>query len=370
MDLAPEELQFLAIQDILRESISIPKSSPKTFYLITLTLIFPLSFAILAHSLFTHPLLAQLDSPYADPSQISHEWTILLVFQFCYLIFLFAFSLLSTAAVVFTVASLYTSKAVSFSSTISAIPRVFKRLFMTFLYVTLLMFAYNFIFVISLFLLIIAIYTDNSSLFFFSIVAILLLFLVVHVYITALWHLASVVSVLEPVYGYAAMKKSYDLLKGRVKYAAILVCVYLVICGVIGGVFSGVVVHGGDSYGVFARIVVGGFLVGVLVIVNLVGLLVQSVFYYVCKSYHHQGIDKSALHDHLGGYLGEYVPLKSSIQMENLDNNSTVSASQFPVHVEPGSIDCRIGYIEEPLPSFGSGIAAYVERIFRDKEMG
>ncbi|KAE9600930.1 hypothetical protein Lalb_Chr13g0292271 [Lupinus albus] len=272
MDLAPEELQFLAIQDILRESISIPKSSPKTFYLITLTLIFPLSFAILAHSLFTHPLLAQLDSPYADPSQISHEWTILLVFQFCYLIFLFAFSLL-----------------------------VFKRLFMTFLYVTLLMFAYNFIFVISLFLLIIAIYTDNSSLFFFSIVAILLLFLVVHVYITALWHLASVVSVLEPVYGYAAMKKSYDLLKGRVKYAAILVCVYLVICGVIGGVFSGVVVHGGDSYGVFARIVVGG------------------VFYYVCKSYHHQGIDKSALHDHLGGYLGEYVPLKSSIQMENLD---------------------------------------------------
>ncbi|CAL0324779.1 unnamed protein product [Lupinus luteus] len=319
MDLAPEELQFLAIPEILRESISIPKRSPKTFYLITLTLIFPLSFAILAHSLFTHPILTQLQSPYADPSQITHEWTLLLVFQFCYLIFLFAFSLLSTAAVVFTVASLYTSKAVSFSSTISAIPRVFKRLFMTFLYVTLLMFAYNFVFVISLFLLVIAVDTDNSLLLLFSIVVILLLFLVVHVYITALWHLASVVSVLEPVYGYAAMKKSYELLKGRAKYAAILVCGYLVICGIIGGVFSRVVVHGGDSYGVFARIVVGGLLVGVLVIVNLVGLLVQSVFYYVCKSYHHQGIDKSALHDHLGGYLGEYVPLKSSIQMENLD---------------------------------------------------
>ncbi|KAE9610621.1 hypothetical protein Lalb_Chr07g0188541 [Lupinus albus] len=256
MDLAQEELQFLAIPEILRESISIPKRSPKTFYLITLTLIFPLSFAILAHSLFTHPILAQLQSPYADPSQTTHEWTLLLVFQFCYLIFLFAFSLLSTAAVVFTVASLYTSKAVSFSSTLSAIPRVFKRF---------------------------------------------------------------VVSVLEPVYGYAAMKKSCELLKGRAKYAAILVGGYLVICGIIGGVFSRVVVHGGDNYGVFARIVVGGLLVGVLVIVNLVGLLVQSVFYYVCKSYHHQGIDKSALHDHLGGYLGEYVPLKSSIQMENLD---------------------------------------------------
>ncbi|CAI8617751.1 unnamed protein product [Vicia faba] len=319
MDLAPEELQFLNIHNILTESISIPKTSPKTFYLITLTLIFPLSFAILAHSLFTHPLLSHLQSPFTDPSQTSHDWTLLLVFQFFYLIFLFAFSLLSTAAVVFTVASLYTSKPVSFSSTMSAIPKVFKRLFITFLWVTLLMTLYNTIFVFSLVLLIIAADTDNTFLLFFSIIVILLLFVVAHVYITALWHLASVVSVLEPVYGFAAMKKSYELLKGRVRYAAVLVCGYLFICGLIAGVFSAVVVHGGDGYGVFARIVIGGFLVGVLVIVNLVGLLVQSVFYYVCKSYHHQGIDKSALHDHLGGYLGEYVPLKSSIQMENLD---------------------------------------------------
>ena len=56
MDLPPEELQFLTIPDLLRETTSIPKQSPKTFYLITLTLVFPLSFAILAHSLFTHPL--------------------------------------------------------------------------------------------------------------------------------------------------------------------------------------------------------------------------------------------------------------------------------------------------------------------------
>ncbi|KAI9122504.1 hypothetical protein K1719_006344 [Acacia pycnantha] len=319
MDLAPEELQFLRIPDILRESISIPKRSPKTFYLITVALIFPLSFAILAHSLFTHPILAQLQSPYDDPSQTPHEWTLLIVIQFCYLIFLFAFSLLSTAAVVFTVASIYTSKPVSFSSTFSAIPKVLKRLFITFLWVSLLMFAYNLVFVLGLVMMIIAIDTHSTVLFFFALIVLLVLFLVVHVYITALWHLASVVSVLEPVYGFAAMKKSYELLKGRIKYAAFLVFVYLTCCGVIAGIFSAVVVHGGGHYGVFARIVMGGFLVGVLVIVNLVGLLVQSVFYYVCKSYHHQGIDKIALHDHLGGYLGEYVPLKSSVQMENLD---------------------------------------------------
>lgn len=320
MDLAQEELQFLTIPDLLREAISIPKQSPKTFYLITLTLIFPLSFAILAHSLFTHPLLAQLQTyPQTDPTQTRHEWTVLLLFQFFYLIFLFGFSLVSTAAAVFTVASLYTSKPVSFSSTMSAIPKVFKRLFLTFLWVSLLMMIYNFVFLAFLVLLIIAIDTQNAFLLFVSVVVIFLLFLVVHVYITALWHLASVVSVLEPVYGFAAMKKSYELLKGKIRYAGVLVFMYLAICVVIGGVFSSVVVHGGGKYGVFVRIVVGGFLVGVLVIVNLVGLLVQSVFYYVCKSYHHQGIDKTALHDHLGGYLGEYVPLKSSVQMENLE---------------------------------------------------
>jgi hypothetical protein len=320
MDLAPEQLQFLRIPDLLREATSIPKLSPKTFYLITLTLIFPLSFAILAHSLFTHPLLSQVQTyPQADPTRARHEWTVLLLFQFFYLIFLFAFSLLSTAATVFTVASIYTSKPVSFSSTMSAIPKVFKRLFVTFLWVSLLMMIYNFVFVAFLVLLIIAIDTQNVFLLLFSVVVIFLLFLVVHVYITALWHLASVVSVLEPVYGFAAMKKSYELLKGKVLYAGVLVFMYLAICVVIGGVFSSVVVHGGRKYGVFVRIVVGGFLVGVLVIVNLVGLLAQSVFYYVCKSYHHEGIDKSALHDHLGGYLGEYVPLKSSIQMENLE---------------------------------------------------
>ncbi|KAF5935985.1 hypothetical protein HYC85_027114 [Camellia sinensis] len=191
-------------------------------------------------------------------------------------------------------------------------------LFITYLWVSLIMIIYYIVFVGFLVLLVIAVDTHNPILLFFSVVVISILFLVVHVYITALWHLASVVSVLEPVFGFAAMKKSYELLKGRTRMVVVLVFGYLAICGVINGVFGAVVVHG-EGYGIFVRIMVGGFLVGVMVIVNLVGLMVQSVFYYVCKSYHHQGIDKSALYDHLGGYLGEYVPLKSNIQMENLD---------------------------------------------------
>ncbi|GAB4840775.1 hypothetical protein Ancab_021537 [Ancistrocladus abbreviatus] len=318
MDLQPEDLQFLSLTDIIKESITIPKLSPRTFYLITLTLIFPLSFAILAHSLFTQPILSRLQDPDIPVNSQYHQWARLMLFQFFYLLFLFTFSLLSTAAVVFTVASLYTSKPVSFSSTLAAIPLVFRRLFITFLWVCLLMFVYNLAFILLLILIIVAVDTDSTLLLMISLLLAFGLFLFVHVYITALWHLASVVSVLEPVYGFAAMKKSYELLQGKMRMAGVFVFLYLSICGFINGIFGGVVVHG-DGLSVSTRILVGGFLVGVLVIVNLVGLLVQSVFYYVCKSYHHQGIDKTALHDHLGGYLGEYVPLKSSIQMENLD---------------------------------------------------
>ncbi|XP_031476958.1 uncharacterized protein LOC116248353 [Nymphaea colorata] len=321
MDLQPEELQHLGPLAILRQAVTIARSSPKHFAALTLVLVFPLSFAILAHSLITHPLLAQLHHRH-DSSSGSSPLAALLVFQSLYLLFLFSFSLLSTGAVVYSVACLYTSKSISFSALLSAIPRLLKPLFHTFLWVFFLMFLYYAAFVLCLLLALIFVDNDDDS---FSLGIVLVIFFLgvffgfLHIYIAAIWHLASVISVLEDSYGLAAMKKSRELLKGKMALAGMLVFVYLVACAIIGMIFSNVVVRGGEEYSTGVKFIVGFVLVGLLVLVNLVGLLVQSVFYYVCKAYHHQGIDKSALYDHLGGYLGEYVPLKSSIQMESLD---------------------------------------------------
>lgn len=320
MDLQLEELESVTLADVVRESVSIPRSSPRTFALITLTLVFPLSFAILAHTLFTHPILRHLQSS----SSSSGQWSLLFFYQFIYLLFLFTFSLLSTAAVVFTVASLYAAKPVSFRSTLAAIRPMLPRLLRTFLWVALIMVLYNLAFALSVLLLLIATHSAvNSPSFILGLALVIVAFLAAHVYISALWHLASVVSVLEPLCGLEAMAKSRDLLRGRTRMAASFVAVYLGSCGLIGWAFRAVVVKGPDEEGsagagTGTKVLIGGALVAVLVMLNLVGLLVQSVFYYVCKSYHHQQIDKSALYDHLGGYLGEYVPLKSSIQMENL----------------------------------------------------
>ncbi|XP_060217936.1 uncharacterized protein LOC132645156 [Lycium barbarum] len=322
MDLPPEQLQNLKLPSLLKESITIPKRSPQTFYRITLSLILPLSFAILAHSFFTHPILNQLhENPSASHAS---QWTKLLFYQFCYLVFLLAFSLLSTAAVVFTVASLYTSKQVSFSSIITAIPSILRRLFITFIWVFLCMLVYNAVLSFFIVLMLIAFESKNSeskssvALFLVSVFVLSVFFLVVHVYLSALWHLASVITVLEPIQGLAAIKKSYELLKGKIRVAAVLVLGYLVIFGVVSSAFGSIVVDGGGRYGVFARVVIGGVLIGVLVVVILVGLLVQSLFYYVCKSYHNERIDKSALYSHLGGYLGEYYePLKGNMQIDD-----------------------------------------------------
>lgn len=94
-----------------------PWRATKTFYFIIPILILALSLAILAHSLFSYPVLHQLEEhPTYDPTQTCYQWP-----SFCsykspsYLIFLFTFSLLSTTTIVFTIASLYTLKPMSFS---------------------------------------------------------------------------------------------------------------------------------------------------------------------------------------------------------------------------------------------------------------
>ncbi|KAF7031165.1 hypothetical protein CFC21_042536 [Triticum aestivum] len=327
MELATRDLAALGAADLVRVSAAIPRAAPRTFALLTACLVFPLSFAVLAHSLFTHPILRRIRT--SDYTATSAQWVALFAYQFLYLIFLFTFSLLSTAAAVFTVASLYAAKPASIASSLSALPPILPRLLRTFLWVSLLMLAYHVGFVITVVLLILLFdppmtaSTPPPLSFLLALLAVAFLFLAIHVYISALWHLASVISVLEPLCGLAAMSKSKQLLQGRTRTAAVLVFSYFAICGLITGMFRSAVVkargeEGSLDMSLAGRIGVGALLVSVLVCVNLLGLLAQSVFYYACKAYHNQEIDRTALYEHLGGYLGEYVPLKSNIQMENL----------------------------------------------------
>lgn len=85
------------------------------------------------------------------------------------------------------------------------------------------------------------------------------IFLSVHMHVATVWQLACVVSVLEPVYGLGAMKKSLALLEGKTTYALVLAVGYSFFCGVVWSAFHMVERHSWEVGIVrWVRILLGG----------------------------------------------------------------------------------------------------------------
>lgn len=320
MDREQEELQFLGFFGIVRESSKIIYSWRKILTQITLSFIFPLSFIFLAHIQISQHLFAnilnnedtlnyiQAGTPGYDKLSdvISSEWVALWLFKAAYFTIFLILSLLSTSAVVYTIASIYTGKEISFKKVISVVPKVWKRLFVTFLWSFAIVFVYNIVSGMLLLLPVAVLGFGMLGIWVFMVA--LVPYLAGLVYISLVWQLASVVSVLEDDYGMKAMKKSKALIKGKTGVAVAMFLV-LVVCFIgIQVVFEiGVLFYWSMSAEMRIGIPVLCFLM--LFMVVLFGLVAQTVIYFVCKSYHHENIDKSCLADHLEVYLGEYVPL-------------------------------------------------------------
>ncbi|KAG5241907.1 polyadenylate-binding protein B-binding protein [Salix suchowensis] len=333
MDREQEELQFLGFCGIFKESFKIILTWRKIFSQITLALILPLSFIFLAHMQISQLIFFKIidnqdtldgtqvgTAKYAKLSDIiSSEWTAFCLFKFAYFTFLLILSLLSTSAVVYTIACIYTAKPVTLKNTMSVVPKVWKRLMVTFLWSFAAVVLYNIVSIVVLIILFVALVNhvpaDGVRVLF--LVVLVILYSVGLLYITIVWHLASVISVLEDFYGIKAMMKSKELIKGKMGIAA-AVFIVVGICFVgIQFLFETFVVLG---WPVEIRIAMGLLCLLLLFKVILFGLVIQTVLYFVCKSYHHENIDKSSLSDHLEVYLGEYVPLKSKdVQMEQFE---------------------------------------------------
>lgn len=337
MDREQEEMQFLGIFGIYKEAYKVIIAWRKIFSKITLALIMPLSFIFLAHMEVTDFLhrkvvhdkmeqhLTRAGSARFNKltDVISADRTFYWLFNAAYLTFFLVLSLLSTSAVVYTVACVYTGKDVSFKKVMSVVPKVWKRLMVTFLCTFVAYFVYNLvaILVITLWVFLWQILaTGGDTKFWVSILYVILGFYVVgHFYLSVIWHLASVVSVLEESCGFAAMIKSQALIKGKMLVTAVIFFVMNISLFLVRMVFWRLVVHGW-SLGTGSRVLFGIFCFLLLFKLMLFGLVIQTVIYFVCKSYHHENIDKSALSDHLEVYLGEYVPLKSKdIQLEHYE---------------------------------------------------
>ncbi|KAK7311484.1 hypothetical protein RJT34_09667 [Clitoria ternatea] len=328
MDREQEEMQFLGFFGVFKESYKIIFAWSKIFNKITLTLILPLSLIFLVHIEVSNILFAKImhntqqiiDTPQDTPQYqklsdiISSEWATFLLFKLLYFTLLLIFSLLSTSAVVYTVASIYTSRDISFSKVIIVVPKVWKRLMVTFVCTFIAFFAYN---VMALLVFIIwALTVGGRS----GSAAVLLLLAVLYfagfVYLTVVWQMASVVTVLEESCGVPAMVKSNELIKGKMGLCVLVFLTLVVSFGLVQFLFRKTVVKGW-SLGFVDRGIYGTLALVLFSQLYLFQLVIQTVLYFVCKSFHHQNIDKSALSDHLEVYHGEYEPLKSKdVQLE------------------------------------------------------
>ncbi|XP_026390395.1 uncharacterized protein LOC113285868 [Papaver somniferum] len=295
MDSEEEGLQFLGFFGIYREAYNIITSRRKIFSQITLAFVLPLSFIYLAQTkisdLFFPKMMHNQEKElltFFAYFRLSSEFTAFLIFKVMYLIFLLVLSLFSTSAIVYTVACAYTTKEITFVKVASVVPTVWKRLMITFLWTSIVMFLYNFFTMIILFFLVVPVSLSHggrtpAAIDILSNIVVII-WAIGFVYVSVIWHLASVVSVLEESYGYKAFLKSKALIKG-----------------------------------LMGKVILGLFCFSLLSILISFALVIQTVVYFVCKSYHHENIDKSCLDEHLDAYnLGDYVPLikDKDIQLE------------------------------------------------------
>ncbi|XP_075483830.1 uncharacterized protein LOC142523991 [Primulina tabacum] len=331
MDLEQEEMQFLGVFGIYLEAYKLIFRWRKIFSQITLTLILPLALIFLANEEVSTTLYwkirfnefrlhhTEAGTPKYDKISdlVSSEWATYILVKCLYLVFWLIFSLLSTSAVVYTVACAYTSREITYMKVMSVVPKVWKRVMVTFLCAFLVLLCYNMLLALTIFVWAVTVaYVQGLG------QAILLLILMLYaigsVYMTIIWHLASVVSVLEDSYGFKAMIKSKDLIKGKMFVAIVIFFMLNLSLVIIYWVFRAYVVFGYWRASGTMRIIGYGALC-FLLLFNLIlfGLVLQTIVYFVCKSYHHENIDKSALSDHLEAYLGEYEPLKAQdVQLE------------------------------------------------------
>ncbi|KAI3952210.1 hypothetical protein MKW98_005905 [Papaver atlanticum] len=302
---AAENLKFFNAIQIIREAVKIPaKSSSPLFLISTITLILPLSviqllFKISFFHFFT--TLFEYFHGYKSSTYVIHE--------FLYVLSHSVLSLLSTSVIVLTVASIYASKSISSIPILFAIPRIFKHLMITFFY-TLLLMIVNFLPVVT-FTHVLVWFHKTEDVFWHFIYMFCITYFLVYLCVTALWHLASVISVVEPnVYGLAAMNKSKQLLRGRTKISLELASFYLAATWIVEKVLRHATqfpVH------FMVKILLGLLCLFLLVAINLMGLLVQSVFYFACKTHHNQMVDKKVLHS-----VALNPPTTDSMDMQSL----------------------------------------------------
>ncbi|KAL8215642.1 hypothetical protein R6Q57_022479 [Mikania cordata] len=313
MDRTEDDMKFIGFFGIFNKSFKTIFSWKKIFTQITLAFILPFAIVFLSHMAISNRVFWRIQNnslPYDTNDSreaTTAEWLYYLLFTIAYFILLTVFSILATAAGVFTVASVYTGRDVNFRSVMKIIPKVWKRLFITFVFICIALVIYDAI--VSIVMAIFRAVLGFSSFSLIVMIIILILFAFGLLYLSVVCQLASVVTVLENIHGRKALKKGKDLANGKkIVGMGIAFVLYAILVGLIIVYFLFVEYgHEVFQWALIWRVLIGILCGIVLLMLFLVMIVSQTMLYLVCKSYHREAIDKLSLSTFLGAYMGETV---------------------------------------------------------------
>ncbi|KAK9111437.1 hypothetical protein Scep_018956 [Stephania cephalantha] len=240
--------------------------------------------------------------------ELAVQWSLLGVFTLLYfLIGLIGFYLFSISAVSYAVACFYASKDTNFKQVIRVVPKAWKKLVITYLLYCFIQFVCLVVFV-ALIAICIAMGSMARQVVLGIVIGVivLILFIVGLIYFNVIWSMASVVSVLEECYGLGSFKRSLDLMKGKKKLNIWVYMVFQVLFSVVQGGYWVLAGLFNSSLPVVVYVIIAIFFFLMFLGLVLLGFVVQTVLYLVCKCHHHEISGKSSLGDRLDGLLGGY----------------------------------------------------------------
>ncbi|KAI3850327.1 hypothetical protein MKW92_036137 [Papaver armeniacum] len=278
---------------IYKEAYRITISWKKLFSQITLALILPLTILYLSDIHISDFIISK-----AYPNNVQAKWIVYGITSFLYLILILLLFFFSTSVVACCVSCFYTSKDTTFKKVVRVFPKVWGRLLVMFLLLFLILgicaVAY-----LALIYWFAASFNGPEGEGRYKVLAFVVSlsvpFFIGLVYITSVWNIAMVISVLEKSYGTKAMVKSMKLIRGKIWVScAVFLALEIIFAGT---TFTySLLVVAGDILDLVGEVFVGIVCYLLATVLIHFSLVIQTVVYFVCKSYHNEEISHVAAH--------------------------------------------------------------------------
>ncbi|OVA15746.1 Protein of unknown function DUF4013 [Macleaya cordata] len=293
----------LNVTKILRESLKLPFENGKLAVSIVFLVLLPYSILVLIHNLVIVPIIQKLEDQ-EPPNGLADDQNHLKALLVLEALFFLAFFLVSLFGIIVTIygsAAIYTkNKSVSFKELFSKIRATWKRSLITWIYVSIYTIVYTLVSVVWIVAFALVIKTGSVVTYFFILGC---LAAVLYLYLSVIWTLGMIISVLEGFYGIKAIQKAKDLIRGReIQGFGIMLSVVLLTCPISVLYYLNAL----DNDHVMGRVVLGFFVTVPFCFAKFFTYLVYTVFYYECKKSHGERTEELEL----GGCGYGLVPVK------------------------------------------------------------